>query len=155
MNRAEPEPEPEPPLPLDQLDNGDGNSVDGISRENIDDEDDDDEGDVAGPTVEAYVDLAKTACKYCMTIYHRAMLTMFTVCKVYPDDIAAEIEQPNFANLIQQFIYDQEHSDSDSNATSALPTFYGKITVYPSAVATFYAPSDISGIGGMCREFVQ
>jgi hypothetical protein len=83
------------------------------------------------------------------------MLTVFIVCKVYPDDIAAEIEQPNFANLIRQFIYDQEHSDSDSNATEALPTFYGKITVYPSAVATFYAPSDISGIGGMRRERIR
>ncbi|KAH9014264.1 hypothetical protein EDB85DRAFT_1876526, partial [Lactarius pseudohatsudake] len=30
--------------------------------------------------------------------------------------------------------------------------FYGKIIVYPSAVATFYAPSDISGIGGMHCE---
>jgi hypothetical protein len=83
------------------------------------------------------------------------MLTVFIVCKVYPDDIAAEIEQPNFTNLIQQFIYDQEHPDSDFNATKALPTFYGKITVYPSAVATFYAPSDISGVGGMRREHIR
>jgi hypothetical protein len=33
-----------------------------------------------------------------------------------------------------------------------LPPFYGKITVYPSAVAMFHAPSDISGIGSMCCE---
>jgi hypothetical protein len=29
------------------------------------------------------------------------------------------------------------------------------ISVYPSAVATFYAPSDISGIGGMRRERIR
>ena len=142
--------------PLIGNNNGDGDSIDGDSAGNVDeDEDDDDGGDVTGPTVEAFVDLAKTACKHRMTVYCQIMLSMFTVYKVYPDDIAAEIEQPNFANLIQQFIYDQEHSDSDSNATEALPTFYGKIAVYPSAIATFYAPSDISGIGGMRRECIR
>ena len=35
------------------------------------------------------------------------------------------------------------------------PTFYDKITVYPSAVTPFHAPSDISGIGGMCREQIR
>ena len=33
--------------------------------------------------------------------------------------------------------------------------FYGKITVYPSAVATFHAPSDISGTGGMRSERIR
>ena len=40
-----------------------------------------------------------------------------------------------------------------SHAT--LPTFYGKITCYPSAVATFHVPSDISGVGGMHRERIR
>ena len=76
--------------------------------------------------------------------------------KVYPEDITDKIEQPNFPYLIQQFIYDQQHPDYVSNAdTPDLPTFYGKITIYPSAVATFYAPSDISGVGGMRRERIH
>ena len=33
--------------------------------------------------------------------------------------------------------------------------FYGKISVYPSALATFHAPSDISGVGGMRRERIR
>ena len=75
------------------------------------------------------------------------------MCKVYPEDIAAEIEQPNFSDLIQQFIYNQQHSDYASDlSVSALPTFYGKITVYPSAIAMFHASNDISGIGGMHCE---
>ena len=76
--------------------------------------------------------------------------------KVYPKDIAAEIEQPDFPDLIRQFIYDQQHSDAVSNASiSDLPMFYGKISIYSSAVATFHAPSDISGIGGMRRERIR
>ena len=79
--------------------------------------------------------------------------------KGYPEDIAAEIEQPNLPYLIQRFIYKQQSdhvSDSDSSVSeSALATFYGRITVYPSAVATFHAPSDISGIGGMRRERIH
>jgi hypothetical protein len=83
-------------------------------------------------------------------------LPTFTVRKVYPEDIAAEIEQPELPNLIRQFIYDQQHSDDDSNASIPdLPMFYGKITIYPSAVAMFHAPSDTSGIGGMRRERIR
>ena len=76
---------------------------------------------------------------------------------VYPEDVAVEIEQPDFPNLIQQFIYNEQCSDHVSNdsSASALPNFYGKISVYPSAVATFHAPSDISGIGGMHRERIR
>lgn len=40
-----------------------GNGIDNVDQ----DHDDDDDGVVGGPTVEAYVNLAKTACKYCVT----------------------------------------------------------------------------------------
>jgi len=77
------------------------------------------------------------------------------VRKVYPGVITADIEQPNLVDLIQQFIYDQQHPDDVSNASiSDLPKFYSKITIYPSAVATFHAPSDISGIGGMHHKCI-
>lgn len=84
-------------------------------------------------------------------------LPTFTVHRAYPEDIAVEIEQPEFPDLIHQFIYKEQHSDhdSDDSSVSALPTFYGKVTVYPSAIATFHAPSDISGIGGMRRERIR
>ena len=77
--------------------------------------------------------------------------------RAYPEDIALEIEQPDFPNLIEEFIYNEQHSYNvpDDASASALPTFYGKITVYPSAVATFHAPSDISGIGGMRCEQIH
>jgi hypothetical protein len=75
------------------------------------------------------------------------------VYHTYPEDIAAEIGQPHFPDLIPQFIYNQQHSDCTSNTSSTdLPTFHGKVTIYPSTVATFHAPSDISGISGMHRN---
>jgi hypothetical protein len=83
-------------------------------------------------------------------------LPMFTVYHIYPEDIAAKIQQPDFPNLIPQFIYNQQHPDCTSNMSSAdLPTFYGKITIHPSAIATFHVPSDISGIGGMHHECIR
>jgi hypothetical protein len=91
----------------------------------------------------------------CNSIYYQLyILTKLTVGKVYLEDIAAEIE-PNLLHLIEQFIYEQQHLDDVSHASILnLPTFYGKIAIYPSAVATFHAPSDISGIGGMHREHI-
>jgi hypothetical protein len=76
-----------------------------------------------------------------------------------PDALQTEIRQPNFAYLIRQFLHNQLHPnlnpvDSDTRYTR-LPEIRGKITIYPSAVATFYAPSDISGIGGMRRERIR
>jgi len=78
--------------------------------------------------------------------------------QTYPDDITDAINQPNFTWLIQQFIHDEGGSGSDSETSSIpsdLPIFYKKITVFTSAVATFYAPSDISGIGGMHCERIR
>jgi hypothetical protein len=86
-------------------------------------------------------------------------LPTFTVYNsIHPEDIAAEIEQPDFINLIQQFIYNQQRPDhaSSSDASAPVPPrFFAKITVYGSAVATFHAPSDVSGIGGMRRERIR
>ena len=80
------------------------------------------------------------------------------MCSVFPDDIALKIDQADFTDLIRRFIHQQasarEVPDSDTSLAD-LPMFYGKITVYPSAVAMFYAPSDISGVGGMRKERIH
>jgi len=78
------------------------------------------------------------------------------VGRIDPEDIAINIEQPDFTNLVKQFIHDQAHPDSTFDISHAtLLTFYGKITCYPSAIATFHSLSDISGIGSMRREHIQ
>ena len=38
---------------------------------------------------------------------------------------------------------------------SVYPVIEGTICIFKSAVATFYAPSNISGVAGMRREFIQ
>ncbi|KAF8800174.1 hypothetical protein BYT27DRAFT_7227505 [Phlegmacium glaucopus] len=40
-----------------------------------------------------------------------SVLDQILLCKVYPEDIATEVEQPDLSNLIQQFIYNQQHPD--------------------------------------------
>lgn len=72
--------------------------------------------------------------------------------------IAAQISQPSFKKHIRQFLHEQlnPHFDHDSgNVSITLPLFNGNINIFPSAVATFYAPSNICGIGGMHNERIR
>jgi len=76
----------------------------------------------------------------------------------YPDDLTTKLIQPDFVYHIQWFLHAQEHPHFDlwaSQAATDLPHLDEKITVYPSAVATFFSPSDISGIGGMCCDHIH
>lgn len=70
-----------------------------------------------------------------------------------------DIGQPDLLLLIRQFLAritgpNRNASESDRSEIS-LPTFLDKISVYKSAVASFYAPSDICGIKGMRRERIH
>ena len=62
-------------------------------------------------------------------------------------------------SLIRRFLFDQKYPESDipgaDISLSLCPRFSGKISVYHSAVATYYAPSDTSGVGGMYRERIR
>lgn len=71
--------------------------------------------------------------------------------RVYPD----QVDEPNLTRLIQEFIYNQRHPGSSAHDIPNLPPFYEKITIHTAAVATFHAPSDLSGIGGMKRERIH
>ena len=89
-------------------------------------------------------------------MYLRPCLFISIEKRLYPDVVAERIGQPDLVNLIQHFLSDQcRHPDSDSDTTSSSSDFYEVIRVYTSAVATFYAPSDISGIGGMRYEHIH
>lgn len=71
--------------------------------------------------------------------------------------LAEELAQPNFKLLICQFLHDQLDPTASIGSTSApsLPFFKEWITVFPSSLATFFAPSDICGTGGMRRERIR
>ena len=58
---------------------------------------------------------------------------------------------------IRKFLYRQLHPESDAQTLPQyfLPTLDFRIDVFHSATAIFYAPSDLSGIGGMKREIIR
>ncbi|KAI1782777.1 hypothetical protein LXA43DRAFT_1137866, partial [Ganoderma leucocontextum] len=71
-------------------------------------------------------------------------------------DLAAHVNIPSLPFLVSRFIFQQLHPDSDlPEDPNALPACSSRIHIYHSAVATFYAPSDPSGIGGMHREHIR
>ncbi|KAJ6548944.1 hypothetical protein B0H19DRAFT_1300082 [Mycena capillaripes] len=74
-------------------------------------------------------------------------------------DLATFIKVPNFPELLSSFLDDQLASDiypdNDYSSDGGLDLSQYSISVYHSAVATFYAPSDPSGIRGMRRERIR
>jgi hypothetical protein len=76
-------------------------------------------------------------------------------------DIANELEQPKLLEYIRRFLYDQLHPDADVCGMDApldrCPDVHGSLQmkVFHSAVSTHFAPSDLSGLGGMRRERIR
>ncbi len=65
---------------------------------------------------------------------------------------------PELIELTRRFLHDQIHPDGPSTNDIMLeecPEIHTKISVFSSATATFYAPSDESGIRGMWRERIR
>ncbi|THU79867.1 hypothetical protein K435DRAFT_696868 [Dendrothele bispora CBS 962.96] len=72
--------------------------------------------------------------------------------------LAKRLRIPALPFLVNKFIFLHDRPGTDHNAPippNLLPKYSGRVDVYPSAVATFYAPSDKSGIGGMYRERIR
>lgn len=72
--------------------------------------------------------------------------------------LSLELELPNFPAMIQQFLHDQLHIAGHNPPAfdpAIAPAFTGGVTVFNSAAASFYAPSDLSGTGGMRREHIR
>jgi hypothetical protein len=63
----------------------------------------------------------------------------------------------NFPLIFSQFLYKHCHPDVQISPSTlkGCPAFDGMIKVHHSAVATFYAPSDLSGLGGLQFEQIQ
>ncbi|KAG1765633.1 hypothetical protein EDD22DRAFT_978677 [Suillus occidentalis] len=73
--------------------------------------------------------------------------------------LADELHIPDLPRLVQLFLFDQLLADdvhtSDTVPLSACPRFEGRIKIFNSATASFYAPSDPSGVGGMRHEHIR
>jgi hypothetical protein len=76
--------------------------------------------------------------------------------KKYVQDLAAHISEPRLPTLLRQFLYHQLHDDDNPIVPlRQCPKIEGKISLHHCAAATFFAPSDLSGIGGMRREHIR
>ena len=77
---------------------------------------------------------------------------MLVAQRVDLDTLTNNIGEPNFHNYLQHFLHNQLKLDTSSSPVLYLPD---KIYVYSSTIATFYAPSDLCGSGGMRREHIH
>ena len=75
--------------------------------------------------------------------------------------LAPFLNRPQLVEHTRQFLYDQFHPDAEVCGMDAplhlcpvIPSNL-RIRVYHSATSTYYAPSDLSGIGGMHREIIR
>ena len=70
------------------------------------------------------------------------------------DTLGDSINYPNLHDLTEQFLFEHLNPQSEPSDLE-YPSISSKISVFRSAVATFYAPSDESGIHGMHRERIR
>ncbi|KAI6131082.1 hypothetical protein EDD16DRAFT_1689588 [Pisolithus croceorrhizus] len=72
-------------------------------------------------------------------------------------DLAVELSLEHLPTIVEEFLLQQQNPDDfhglDEVPPSECPTYGNKIAVVNSAAVLFYAPSDISGIGGMQCEY--
>ena len=72
---------------------------------------------------------------------------------------AQQLQQPNFPTLVKKFLYQKLYPNSEISFSNALKNsyleIYGRIHIRNSAIATFRAPSDLSGTYGMRREHIR
>jgi hypothetical protein len=88
----------------------------------------------------------------------------FLIAQQYPktlDLLAGYISKPKLPEYVQCFLYDQFNPDTEIcgmdvplEACPMVPPFL-LVKVFHSAMATYHAPSDISGIGGMHHEWIR
>ena len=127
------------------------------------DDEDRDLGPVSGPKVHSSIELAKTPGAFFRLLYHfHVIVYSFCVARGYPHDVAdlAEfINQPRFPEVLRRFLWEQLQPDSlippQDVPLDECPHFHGRINVFHSAIAHFYAPSDLCGTGGMYREQIR
>ncbi|KAF7336315.1 hypothetical protein MVEN_02179900 [Mycena venus] len=106
-----------------------------LALHGVADDEDDDNGILHGPRSLSDIELAPTP------------------------SLAACIQQPELPNLLRCFLHEGLHGVPDANSPPVsiddCPIYAGNITVHHSAIARFYAPSDLGGAGGMYRERIH
>ena len=87
---------------------------------------------------------------------------VFTVVRRYPrflEALAVHINHPRLPALTRRFLFDQLNKNGDLTSDDVdiedCPVIEGKISVFHSAIASFFAPSDECGLRGMRRERIR
>jgi len=97
-------------------------------------------------------------------LFYLIVYAIDTLCTVYGvsglvSHVAERLGLQGLQNAIQRFLYDQLNPDAEIPGDRAdlhvCPVFHGKVRVFHSASATFCAPSDQSGVGGMHHEIIR
>ncbi|KAG6835316.1 hypothetical protein H0H93_002760 [Arthromyces matolae] len=78
----------------------------------------------------------------------------------YPRDLtelANHIHEPRLVEAVLRFLHAQVYPDASPENVDldSCPRPSGHISVFHSALARFYSPSDTCGAGGMCRERIR
>ncbi|KAH9161675.1 hypothetical protein EDB89DRAFT_1861472 [Lactarius sanguifluus] len=121
-----------------------GNTVASVPIDNTEELEDEDEAIVPGTSQD-------------MIAYHSLLKLSESGYPSQLHALAAYIKQPMFPLIFAQFLYKFRHPDERiaPSTMEECPVFDGAIKVHHSAVATFYAPSDLSGSGGLRRERIR
>ncbi|KAG0696193.1 hypothetical protein DFH29DRAFT_984705 [Suillus ampliporus] len=98
-----------------------------------------------------------------MDLVEGSVILARTPQRGYPqslETLAAHIRQPKLPLLARQFLFNQLHPNYEHDVpvhlitTDELPVIDTPIAVFHSAIATFSAPSDMSGTHGMHRKLI-
>lgn len=86
--------------------------------------------------------------------------SILLACSRSIEDVAGLLQEPRLPNLLRRFLVDQLYGDDpdivlDNIPPNDLPQIRGNIALHYSAAATYYAPSEDCGTGGMHRELIR
>ncbi|KAI5993868.1 hypothetical protein EDD15DRAFT_2387937 [Pisolithus albus] len=70
-------------------------------------------------------------------------------------DMGQDINHDEFPNLVAAFVYQQQHPGATLGTSISYPLILERGYTFDSAIATFHAPSDLSGIGGMQSQRIH
>ncbi|KZP16263.1 hypothetical protein FIBSPDRAFT_749065 [Athelia psychrophila] len=69
--------------------------------------------------------------------------------------LADAIAQDDIADLLREFLFHELNPDTTSAAPNTLAAFSNRVSVHPSALAFFHAPSDLCGTEGISSERIR
>lgn len=116
---------------------------------------------VEGPRVEVSVKLARRRSTLLIPLKSAYILLLIPPVYRLPTNLRSlgnHFDIPHLENLAAILVHNQLHPQTPLNAHDPPPSdiqITKPVSVFASAVSTFYAPSDLSGINGMHRERIR